>query len=103
MQIQEALIEVKAKHAIQVRNVQLSKQEKIEQRKQEIIAERNRKQRAIKKAEDEKFKQEAWLKIYKPRPDCETYTSDEHMVECVEYRSEQLRKFEFAYRKLDIN
>tara|TARA_R110002050_G_scaffold152577_1_gene280060 strand:+ start:2109 stop:2351 length:243 start_codon:yes stop_codon:yes gene_type:complete len=80
MQIQEALIEVKAKHAIQVRNVHLSKQEKIDL-----------------------YKQEAWLRIYKPRPDCETYTSDEHMVECVEYRSEQLRKFEFAYRKLDIN
>jgi hypothetical protein len=25
------------------------------------------------------------------------------MVECVEYRSEQRRKFEAAYRKLNIN
>ncbi|GGP37234.1 hypothetical protein GCM10009347_01490 [Shewanella algicola] len=103
MQIQEALMEVKAQQAIQLRNIKLSKQEKIEKRKQEIIAEQNRKQRAIKKAEDDKLKQEAWLKIYKPRPDCETYTSDEHMVECVEYRSEQRRKFEAAYRKLNIN
>jgi predicted oxidoreductase len=103
LQVQEALMEIKAKQAIQLRNVQLSKQEKIKQRKQEIIAAQNKRQQSIKQAENEKLKNEAWLKIYRPRPDCETYTSDEHMVECVEYRSEQRRKFEAAYRKLNIN
>jgi hypothetical protein len=103
LQIQEALMEVKAQQAIAFHNTQLSMQEKIDLRKQEIISEQNKKRQVMRKAENDRLKNEAWLKIYKPRPDCETYTNDDHMVECVEYRSEQRRKFEAAYRKLEIN
>ena len=86
-----------AKEALKKHQAELSLQQKIEARKMKMLeAQENRRKLAIQQQKN-KAKHDAWIEFFEPREDCHQYQNDEHMVDCVEYRSLKKQEFESLY------